>query len=175
MITIIVILSIIAQVSQQMCRKEYNKITTDGPLSFSLVGVLATLFYFVIMSKGKMDISPKMLLYVIPFSVCYTTAYVCTIFAIKHGPLSLTSLMISCSVAVPMIYGVVFLREPLSVALALGIAFLFLSIVFVSEPWKRDGDKFSLDISSPKEVEMEIVLPNGKTETVVAKDYSICE
>ena len=143
MIAIIMIISIIAQVSQQVCRKEFNKISEDIPFGFSLAGVLATLIYFLITAKGNVNVSPKIFSYVIPFSICYTTAYVCTIFAIKHGPLSLTSLIISCSVAVPLIYGVVVLREPLNMALILGIVFLFSSIILVSKPWEKGNSSIT--------------------------------
>lgn len=43
---------------------------------------------------------------------------------------------------------------------------------YVDVSWKTNGDKFSLDIKSSKEVEMEIVLPSGRTESVIAKEYS---
>ena len=138
MIAVLLILSIIAQVSQQVCRKEHNKRENDNPLSFSVVGVLAALVYFVVLSKGQLSFSPGMFLYSLPFAICYMIAYVCTIYAIKHGPLSITSLIISCSVAVPLIYGIVFLKEPVNCLLILGLVLLFLSIIFVSEPWKRE-------------------------------------
>ena len=139
MIPLLLIFSIIAQVAQQVCRKEYNKITTDGPLGFSLVGVVTTFIYFVLMSRGKTSLPDGSLLYVVFFALTYTSAYVFTIFAIKHGPLSLTSLLISCSVVVPLIYGVTALGEPLTVALLSGIILLFASITFVSEPWKKEN------------------------------------
>lgn len=43
---------------------------------------------------------------------------------------------------------------------------------YIDVSWTNKGGIFSLDVSSSKEVEMEIVLPNGKTETVTAKQYS---
>ena len=46
---------------------------------------------------------------------------------------------------------------------------------YVDISWKKDGEKFTLDISSSKEVEMEIVLPSGKTINTTAKDYSVTE
>lgn len=144
MIAILLILSIVTQVSQQMCRKEYNKTQSDKPLSFSLVGVLSTLIYFIMLSGGKMSFTSEMFLYSIPFSVCYTTAYVCTIYAIKYGPLSLTSLMMSCSIVVPLLYGVTFLKEPVSATLTFGLVLLFSCIALVSEPWKKNETRISL-------------------------------
>ena len=144
MIAILLILSIITQVSQQMCRKEYNKTQSDKPLSFSLLGVLATLMYFTVLSGGKMSFTREMFLYSVPFSICYTTAYVCTIYAIKHGPLSLTSLMMSCSIVVPLLFGVTFLKEPVTLTLIVGLVLLFLCITFVSEPWKKEDTQISL-------------------------------
>ena len=46
---------------------------------------------------------------------------------------------------------------------------------YVDVSWKKDSGKFTLDICSSKEVEMEIVMPNGKTETLTTKEYSISE
>lgn len=144
MTAILLVISIITQVSQQMCRKEYNKTSNDKPLSFSLVGVLTTLVYFVVLSGGNFNSTREMFLYSIPFSICYTTAYVCTIFAIKYGPLSLTSLMMSCSIVVPLLYGVTFLKEPVTSALIVGLVLLFLCISLVSEPWKKEDAQISL-------------------------------
>ncbi len=144
MIAILLMLSIITQVSQQMCRKEYNKTQSDKPLSFSLVGVLATLIYFIVLSGGKMSFTHEMFMYSIPFSICYTIAYVCTIYAIKYGPLSLTSLMMSCSIVVPLLFGVTFLKEPVTLTLIVGLVLLFSCIVLVSEPWKKEDAQISL-------------------------------
>lgn len=144
MTAILLIFSIITQVSQQMCRKEYNKTQSDKPLSFSLVGVLTGLIYFIILSDGKISFTREMFLYSVPFSVCYITAYACTMHAIKHGPLSLTSLMMSCSIVVPLLFGVTFLKEPVTLTLVIGLVLLFSCIILVSEPWKKEDAQISL-------------------------------
>lgn len=144
MIAILLILSIVTLVSQQMCRKEYNKTQSDKPLTFSLAGVLTGLIYFLVLSGGKTNFTREMFSYSIPFSVCYTTAYVCTNYALKHGPLSLTSLMISCSIAVPILYGVAFLKEPITLTLIVGLVLLFSCMTLVSEPWKKENTRISL-------------------------------
>ncbi len=143
MITALLMFSIVAQVLQQVCRKEYNKNFSDKPLFFSCIGVLATLIYFIVLSSGKFTFLCEILLYVIPFSICYTTAYICSIYAIRYGPLSITSLVISCSVVVPLIFGVAFLKEPISLFLAIGIALLFLSIALVSKSSEKDNTKIT--------------------------------
>lgn len=135
----LITVSIIAQVVQQMCRKEYNKSSSDTPFSFSLVSILSTLIYFLVLSRGHLSPDKSMLVYIIPFALCFTVTYVFTFLSIKHGPLSLTSLMISCSVVVPLIYGVVFLKEPLSLTLTVGLVLLFTSVMLVSEPWKKEN------------------------------------
>lgn len=139
MTAILITVSIIAQVAQQMCRKEYNKKSSDMPFSFSLVSILATLIYFLALSRGHLSVDRSMLVYIIPFALCFTITYVFTFLSIKHGPLSLSSLMISCSVVVPLVYGVVFLKEPLTVTLTVGLVLLFASVMLVSEPWKKEN------------------------------------
>ena len=46
---------------------------------------------------------------------------------------------------------------------------------YVDISWKKEADKFTLDVCSSKEVEMEIVMPSGKTETLITKEYSTTE
>ena len=138
MIALLLIVSIIAQVAQQVCRKEYSKKTSGTPICFSVIGVFSTLVYFLIMSKGRINVTLDMLPYILLFAANYTCAYIMTNFAIKHGPLSLTSLIISCSVVVPLIYGITFLSEPVTVVPLIGFILLFASITFVSEPWKKE-------------------------------------
>ena len=46
---------------------------------------------------------------------------------------------------------------------------------YIDVSWKVSGKGFVLDVSSSKEVEMEIILPSGKTKTVVSKNFSITE
>ena len=144
MTAILLVLSMIAQVLQHVFRKEYDKRDINLPWCFSLFGVLTTLLYFVFTGGGKFEFTKDMLLYAIPFSICYTIAYICTIFAIRSGPLSLTSLIISCSVSMPVLYGVLALGEPVTLPLCLGLVMLVLSIAFVSEPWKKEDAPISL-------------------------------
>ena len=137
--SVLLIISIITQVAQQMCRKEYNKKANDKPLSFSIFAIVATLLYFLAISRFNLQIEKGMFTYVIPFALCFTATYIFTFLSIQHGPLSLTSLMISCSVVVPLIYGVVFLDEPLTRTLTIGLVLLLLSVICVSEPWKKEN------------------------------------
>lgn len=137
--SVLLIVSIITQVTQQMCRKEYNKKANDKPLSFSLFAILTSLLYFLAISRFSLVIERSMFVYVIPFAICFTMTYIFTFLSILHGPLSLSSLMISCSVVVPLIYGVVFLHEPLTQTLTIGLVLLLISVVCVSEPWKKEN------------------------------------
>ena len=143
MTAVLLIISIFAQVLQQVCRKEYNKKVSGNPLSFSAAGVFAGLLYFLVLSGGQLALQGEMFWYILPFALCYTIAYVCTIYAIQYGPLSLTSLLISCSVVIPLLYGVVFLNEPVTLFLIAGIVFLFSGITLVSEPWNKEAVQIS--------------------------------
>lgn len=139
MTAILLTVSIIAQVAQQMCRKEYNKDSDDKPFSFSFLAIASTLVYFLIMSGFRLNVERTTLNYAVPFAIGFTITYIFSFLSIKHGPLSLSSLMISCSVVVPLVYGVIFLKEPVSLPLGIGLVLLFISVLLVSEPWKKEN------------------------------------
>ncbi len=143
MVAVLSVLCIVAQVLQQVCRKEYNKKCPDKPFLFSCAGVFTTLMYFIAISGDKFAFSWSVLPYVITFSICYTAAYVCSIYAIMHGPLSITSLVISCSVVVPLIFGVVFLQEPVGPLLVIGIALLLSSTILVSKTSEKENARIT--------------------------------
>ena len=74
-----------------------------------------------------------MIVYSVFFAVVYTTATVSTLCAISCGSLSITSLIISYSLILPTVYGLVFLEDPFSIKLCVGIILLIVSIFLINQ------------------------------------------
>ena len=54
-------------------------------------------------------------------------------FALMLGSMTLTSLIVSYSVIIPCIYGIVFLKEPISICFVIGLLLLAISLFLVNK------------------------------------------
>jgi drug/metabolite transporter (DMT)-like permease len=79
-----------------------------------------------------MDFNPAFIPYSLGFAAAYATGTVFFILAISCGPLSISSLMTSYSLIIPTLYGLVFLRDPISIGLIPGIILLLISLFLIN-------------------------------------------
>ncbi len=128
---------------QNMTSKECTRKHTDTNV-FIYTGISAffALVFFVINSKFKLDFNLKVLPYAIGFGISYAATLVGNVYAIKTGPLSITALVLSYSLIIPTLYGIMFLGNKLTVFSYIGIAFLFISLYMINIK-KDEQMKFS--------------------------------
>lgn len=130
---ILLIINILAQSIQQVSRKAYNTKSSSGVYTFSSVSVFVALMFFIIIPGDKRGLTFEIFLYSIGYAVTYVTATITTMLAIRTtAPLSLTSLILSCSLIIPTIYGLAVLDEPFGITLAIGIVMLFASLILIN-------------------------------------------
>lgn len=108
-----------------------------GIYTYYFISVLVTMAVFVVNLSADIFYEPIMLPYAVGFAICYFVAVLFTLKAIEVGPLSLTSLVISYSMLIPSLYGLVFLHEEISTIKVVGLIMLFISL-FCVESGKRD-------------------------------------
>ena len=134
----LLLITIILGVSlQDVTKKIYNKSTTlPGTYFFVTLSAFAASIFFVV-SSGKLDFNPEIIPYSILFAASYTAGVVGSVIAIAAGPLSLTSLIVSFSLMLPTLYGLIFLGDPISIGLFPGLALLAASLFLIN---KRDKD-----------------------------------
>ncbi len=130
---VLLILSIVAGVVQQVARKESNKRGKGGVYSFSAAAAFLSLIFFTIRSGGNWNADGQTFCYAGVFATAFAVTTITTMLAIQCGPLSLTSLVVSYSLVIPALYGILFLNEPISIQLVLGIVFLFVSIFLINQ------------------------------------------
>jgi len=140
---IYIILIIIGVTAQNVSKKAYNLRGGAGAgFTFSAGSVLCACLFFIISGGFKFDFNPAILPYALGFALFYGMAVIFSFFAIKYGSLSLTSLITSYSLIVPAFYGILFLNEPVSILLYLGLAALMISLFLVNyKPNKKDESR----------------------------------
>ena len=128
MIAIFYIIIIIFSVLQSASVKWYNK-TSDDVVSFNTTKTLSALILFTGISIWKFSYNIDAVIYGGLYGLCLCISMYCGYKALSLGPLSLTSLIVSFSVVFPLLYGIVFCDEKLSVVKCVGFVFLALAIV----------------------------------------------
>ena len=130
--------------AQHISKKAYNTKVMGGVYSFSAASVLAALIVFIVVSGGTFEMSSKVPLYSIAFALSYSVASIFSLFAVKTGPLSLTSLVGQYSLIVPTFYGLLVLNEQAGLSLIIGIILLLASLLLINFENKKEEKKITL-------------------------------
>lgn len=145
MVAFLFIIKTFASLIQNTNRKEYNKVAKDGGVyAFSAASALFVLLFFVLTYRGNFTCSKGTVFLAMLFGIIYAVTCAATLLAIQTGPLSLSALCSSYSSIIPTIYGLVFLKEKISIPLIFGIVLLLVSIVLININSKKDEKKASL-------------------------------
>ena len=116
---------------QDICKKKFNQRSDKGSVLFGAMISLFAMLFFIAVNRDW-SFSAGQLLYSLLFAVSYATTVVCAILAIKHGSLAKTSLIVSCSLLVPSVYGMLFLNEPIGFSLILGTILLVVALILIN-------------------------------------------
>ena len=128
---------------QSIAQKQYSlKVARPHVILFSAVTTLIALCFFLITSGLQLAFDGRLLPYALGFGLCYASAWVGTVMAVRYGLMSISTLIISCSLVFPTVYGVL-LGDSLGVPGAIGLALLLAALVLVNLQFKEQG-KFSL-------------------------------
>lgn len=122
---------IVAVGVQSIFRKEYN-IKTDGAVSapyvFNLLAAVAAVIFLMFFGLANYTFHLPTIIASLFFGALFEIAVVTILYALMYGSLSLTSLLLSYSIILPAIYGILFLGEPFRVTTAVGLILLVISL-----------------------------------------------
>ena len=130
---------IISQVAQSVFIKLFGRRVRGGDVTFTAVMVLTVLVFFGFMAIGE-PFSVEILPYSMLFAITYALGTLMYILAIKCGSMGLTALIISYSLMIPTLYGLIFWNEALDKIQIVGIIALCVSLFLVrdeAEPEKK--------------------------------------
>lgn len=141
---LLLLLIIICISVQNIAKKSYNIRTGGGVYSFSAGSATAAVLVFLITSGGRLTFKAETFGWSIAFAAAYSVSVIASMLAIRWGPLSLTSLIVSCSLIIPTLFGLLFLNEPVSEWLILGIVLLLMSLLLINIERKTSERKITL-------------------------------
>ncbi len=137
------LLIIAGLVAQNIAKKAHAvRAGSESVFTFSLGSVIFTLLFFILTSGFKLDFNMEVLPYSIGFAVSYGATNVAAFYAIKYGPLSMTSLITSYSLIIPTFYGILFLDEQTGPFLWFGLAALMISLFLVNYIPRKESAAF---------------------------------
>ena len=124
---------ILGLVAQNVTKKAYNQKTGNhGTYVFTGLSTLAAALFFLFSSGGNLNFTPDLFPWSLGFAVAYALAVVFSFLAISCGSLALSSLVLSYSLILPTIFGILFLDEPVSPWLFIGIILLCVSLLLIN-------------------------------------------
>lgn len=131
MIYLTIIAVAVALMLQNVLKQIFKDRSRHGTVLFSaVISAFALLFFLAVNREWKPDV--RMLPYAIGFGVCYLFATVFAVLAIGSGSLAKTSLILSYSLLIPGFYGILFLGEPVSCFLVIGLCLLAVSLFLIN-------------------------------------------
>lgn len=139
---LLLLLPVVSQ-CQNIAQKQYTlKEKAPNVLMFSAFTSLIALGFFLITSGFQLEFDARLIPYALGFAVCYSAAWIGTVFAVKYGLMAISNLIVSCSLIFPTAYGVL-MGEQITPAIVVGMALLLAAIVLVNLKF-GDRSKFSL-------------------------------
>lgn len=124
--------------SQVVVNKYYNK-GKNNPFSAVLFIALAVALVFAIGARFCFDFKPFTIGVGIGFGLCYIAGFLFQILALKEGSVSLTSLVLSYSLVLPTLFGMIAYKEYPSVFYYIGLVALVVSLLLVGLPRRKTG------------------------------------
>ena len=119
---------------QDILRKRLDRRGTPPPgtaMALNLVISMTAMLFFVAAAGFRLTMHIATLPYALAFAAAYAVTMGASMLAVTAGPLSLTSLVMACSMLLPAVHGALFLKEPFGVSNLIGLIFLLCSLCFV--------------------------------------------
>ncbi len=135
---------VILMALQNFLTKEYERrAAAFNVWLFSGITTLGALLFFLVNAGFRVPIVSALLPYSIGFALFFGCSMTGLAMAIRTGMFSLSALVISYSLIIPTLYGILFLGEPIGIWGYAGILLLLISLYLLNKQKKGEA-KFSL-------------------------------
>ena len=123
---------------QGVFRKQFNlkADVSEGPYMLNFIMTLTTAVMTAAIGYKEFEFHVPTIVLGLMFGVIFAVSINSTLIAIKCGPLSVTYLLISFATIIPVLFGILFLREPFSVSTAIGLLLFIVALLLFN---RSDG------------------------------------
>ncbi len=120
--------------AQDILRKQLDRRGTPPSgvtMALNLAVSVTALLFFAVAAGFRLTPHIQTLPYALAFAVAYAVTMGVSMLAVTSGPLSLTSLVMACSMLLPAVHGTLFLKEPFGIANLIGLILLLCALCLV--------------------------------------------
>lgn len=117
-------------VLQTLCFKAFSRSfmkNLAGYFTFNTLYFTVVVLLLAAFNGSPEGVSPQTALLAVPFGVLFVVSILLYMKAMEHGPLSYSSLLFAFGLLMPILYGALFLHEPVSLLQITALALLFLT------------------------------------------------
>lgn len=124
---------VVGMVAGQALKRSYtDRFGNVGAYTFSALTLVAALLFLLIPACFGFTFSAAILPYALIQAICTVGMTLFAFFAIREGSLALTALLLQYGLIVPTLYGIVVLKEPVSLFLVVGLVLLLVSLFLIN-------------------------------------------
>lgn len=134
-------LVIVSTVAQSASTKKFTRLGGNGTVFNAIKSAVAAVLLLVIALAFGFDWHLPTVLYGAVFGLFLCVSMYCGYKALALGPMSLTSMLVSFSVVLPLLYGVFFCDEPLGVLKYIAFMLIFVAILSANADKIKKSDK----------------------------------
>ncbi len=124
---LIAVVIVLTTTQTALTRQYERKAKETDCFLYGAVIAMAAFFFFWLQNGFALHGEGTLLLYSLGFGLSFAASYVGMFIALKNGSLALTTLVISYSLLIPTVYGLIWLGESLDVLSYVGLALLLVS------------------------------------------------
>ncbi len=141
---LLLVVAVFCNFIQNVFQKQYNINVGEiknANFAYNFIMAASSLILMCIVALFGFTFHPETLKYSSFFAAGYVFTIIFLFLSIKEGSLSLTALMSSFSLIIPTLYGIIFLKETLSVVGIIGLVSVFVSLILINS--YKKGEKIS--------------------------------
>lgn len=141
MAVLLIILKAMVHMVEGTLIKKYNSKYSEGGFLFTGIVSLFSMLFFVISDTNGINFTGGIVPYGILGGICYSSASIFTYIALGCGSFALTMLILSYSLMFSIVYGIVFLNDPVSAFTYIGIILMLISIYLIKSENSTESAK----------------------------------
>lgn len=124
----LIALSVFTNIAEGMLVKIQGSKSSRGVYIFNGLIAVGSMLFFVFTDTDGFSLSAELFSYAVPSAIMYCMALICTYKALACGSFALSMLIISYSIVFPVVYGIVFLKEPAGILTYIAFAIIAVSL-----------------------------------------------
>ncbi len=138
------ILTVVFTVAQSVTTKFYTK-SYSNPYFYNALKAFFATILMLLLNGLQVQFETTTFILASIYGICLCISMYSGYMALKTGPMSLSSMLVSFSIIIPILYGFIFCGESITPLRIIGICFLILAIILINLNSKNNsGAKISL-------------------------------